>query len=410
MKTFIKNISEMNHRLKNLEKIKRVELLSLCASIFLILFSYPFIRSASEAIFLTQHQAKDSPYVWMLSVLFLGILISVFNNLVKTLSLFKVYLASTILFGALILTSLYFISFYPIIFSYLIFILKEVYIVILLHLIYLYINTHIEVSLAKIVFGPFGAIGSLGGVLGGVLVTTFIKNFSPEWMIFFGVLIFISSLCPFYYVSERDNALVEEHFRSKPLTAIREVKKQVFLILALVVLSQFAVNIVQYKFNFYIQENFSEKVAKTEVLAKVYTWVNSLSLVFQIVLIPYLLRVVKLSWIHLSVPIFYIICTSLLFGTSIMQMVVVLLIGSKALDYSLFSTAKEILYFSLNPEQKYGAKYLVDMVGYRFGKGLISFLLVFVQSPSMVNLLLLFTLVLWVGSILALGIDSKKAN
>ncbi|GAB4416035.1 MAG: hypothetical protein OHK0056_24060 [Bacteriovoracaceae bacterium] len=250
----------------------------------------------------------------------------------------------------------------------------------------------------------------MGGVLGGVLVATTTKNFAPEWMIFFGVLIFISSLCPFFYVSERDNALIEEHFRSKPLTAIREVKKQVFLIIALVVLSQFAVNIVQYKFNFYIQENFSDKVAKTEILAKVYAWVNSLSLVIQIVLIPYLLRVVKLSWIHFSVPIFYIICTSLLFGTSIMQMVVILLIGSKALDYSIFSTAKEILYFSLNPEQKYGAKYLADMVGYRFGKGFISFLLVFVQSHSMVNLLLLFTLVLWVGSILALGIDSKKAK
>ena len=68
----------------------------------------------------------------------------------------------------------------------------------------------------------------------------------------------------------------------------------------------------------------------------------------------------------------------------------------KGLDYSLFSAAKEILYFPLNAQQKYGVKYIVDMIVYRFGKGLISLLLVFLQGPIFVNTLLAFSLIIWI--------------
>ena len=67
----------------------------------------------------------------------------------------------------------------------------------------------------------------------------------------------------------------------------------------------------------------------------------------------------------------------------------------KGVDYSLFSTAKELLYFPLSPSQKYGAKYINDIVIYRFAKGLISLILIKIQIESAVTWMMYLSLVIW---------------
>jgi len=57
----------------------------------------------------------------------------------------------------------------------------------------------------------------------------------------------------------------------------------------------------------------------------------------------------------------------------------------KGTDYSLFSTVKELLYYGLNPRQKYGAKYIADILVYRFSKGIISVLLIVISSANFLN-------------------------
>ena len=74
----------------------------------------------------------------------------------------------------------------------------------------------------------------------------------------------------------------------------------------------------------------------------------------------------------------------------------------KGLDYSLFAAAKELLYFPLSLKQKYGAKYIADMIFYRFAKGLISFVLLFFQTHMAVNAMLIGCLVAWVGILIPL--------
>ena len=75
----------------------------------------------------------------------------------------------------------------------------------------------------------------------------------------------------------------------------------------------------------------------------------------------------------------------------------------KGLDYSLFSGAKELLYFPLDDLQKYGAKYIVDMITYRLSKGFISLILILIPTSGMVVWLLLLSLLLWLIAILVLG-------
>jgi AAA family ATP:ADP antiporter len=74
----------------------------------------------------------------------------------------------------------------------------------------------------------------------------------------------------------------------------------------------------------------------------------------------------------------------------------------KAADYSLFSAGKELLYQPLSRLQKYGAKYLTDMLVYRAAKAMVAAVLIYVQSSTMLNMLMLIFLVLWTGLVLRL--------
>ena len=67
----------------------------------------------------------------------------------------------------------------------------------------------------------------------------------------------------------------------------------------------------------------------------------------------------------------------------------------KGLDYSIFSAAKEILYFPLTSLQRYGAKYIVDIVSYRAAKGLISFILIIYHEEYFINIFLFGSIILW---------------
>ena len=57
----------------------------------------------------------------------------------------------------------------------------------------------------------------------------------------------------------------------------------------------------------------------------------------------------------------------------------------KALDYSVFKAAKEILYIPLPFAARYRAKEVVDVFGYRLSKGGVSLLIEFV-GPGRVGL------------------------
>ena len=122
-----------------------------------------------------------------------------------------------------------------------------------------------------------------------------------------------------------------------------------------------------------------------------------MSLLVQIFVIPFLFQLVKKKTVHQFIPIFYLLIAFvgfILSGSSLIA-VAATFVFFKGLDYSIFSTAKELLYFPLGARQKYGAKYVVDMFVYRFGKGPISLILIFFQSPKFVNTLLFISLLAW---------------
>ena len=84
----------------------------------------------------------------------------------------------------------------------------------------------------------------------------------------------------------------------------------------------------------------------------------------------------------------------------------------KAIDYSLFSSAKEVMYHPLSRLQKYGAKYITDMFVYRLSKALISFVMSFYAAKELgfLNTVQLVCLGLWIICIYLLFKEQKNKN
>ena len=398
-------IKNIHKEFLNIETKDRKSILAVAFNLFLLLFSYPMIRSASTAIFLEKFGAKNTPLVWILSVVALSISVTLFNKFQKKKNVFFLYnfvVMITVLFF-IICNALYYVDVpYS---SYFYYVWKEVYIILLVHLSLGYLNASVDYKVAKLTYGPLGALGSLGGVLGGMAtnkIIPWINSINGGHGVFFvGLLgVTVVGITHFVFRTSGNDVKIkkEEKKQLSPLRSVRDIKSYVVLIGAIVAVSQFVINLANYKFNLGIEGHVTGLEEKAPFLGNVYSNINLVSFLFQIFLIPIILKFVKVKWVHFFIPFIYI----LVFFTTLGPVggflpVTILFVTYKGLDYSVFSTAKEMLYFPLLDVQKYGAKYIVDMIVYRASKMVISALLLVYNTAFFVDCTLGICLIIWIA-------------
>lgn len=386
-----------------LPKDERSRLLQTGIVLFCLLFSYPFFRATTTSLLLSSYGAKGSPYAWIFSVVILSFVVTIINQLQKTKTIHFIFsltsMTTLFLFG-----SFYFLlKCSGVFWTYPLYILKEVYIVILVHATIGQLNASVSEKTAELAYGPIGAIGSLGGIFGAFLTGYVSKVWNIEAVLILGM--FIISLAVFVFNYPTKGAAT--HFkqsskRRSPISSIKGAGKYVFYIALVVAASQFVVNIGNYQFNLYLEHRFAglDRQVQTSFLGLVYGWINLVSLVIQIFLLPLVLKFVPHKLTHLSIPIVYgafALVTAMTTGVGVMGItpVVSAFVVYKGMDYSIFSAAKEMLYFTLSDIQKYGAKYIVDMIVYRLSKGFISVILILLPV-SLINYLMFLSLGLWI--------------
>ncbi len=399
--------TDIHKELFSLGKEDKKHILLVAFNLFAILFSYPLIRSTSEAMFIDYYGAKSTPIVWILSVVALSITVFIFNKVQTKRNVFFLY-ASVSIFTTLIFSIcnfLYLEGFKAVVFPY--FIWKEVYIILLVHLSIGYLNSKVKKEIARLTYGPLGALGSLGGVLGGLAVSGLIPFFNTEikvgtGLVYTGLLgAAVIFLTIFLFRSEK-TFLTFENKKKSPLKALQGNYDYVFLVAFIVLLSQFTINLANYKFNIGLENYVSGAEEKGAFLGSIYSKINIISFLFQIFLIPVILKLFHEKKVHLSIPIIFgltYLATQFSFG---FLPVATLFVVYKGVDYSLFSTAKEMLYFPLAKTQRYGAKYIVDMIVYRFSKMLISIVLIYYTSDLFIDVSLSVCLILWVFAVIFL--------
>ena len=396
------NISQIKQVLESLTQEDRSNLMKVFVSYFLVLFTYPLFRATTTAIYIQTFGAKATPKVWFLSVVFLSITITVFNLLQKKFRVQILFLITSIVSVLIFGISDFLLQSGFSELAYVLYIWKEIYIVMVIHMILGYVNNDLNIDRAKILLGPIGAMGSIGGILGGVLTSYWVKSYSTSIVIAIACVALILNAIFFFSTRILQNVEEEKKIQKvSPISSLKDVKVYVLLICLVVTLSQFCINIANLQFNLMFEQIVPDVSEKASYLARLFSAINVVTLIVQLIIIPPLFAKSKMKTIHLFIPVFYMFLSfiGLGLGGGLLISVAGTFVLFKGLDYSLFSSSKELLYYSLSPLQKFGAKYLSDMVVYRLAKALISILLIYVQDLMILNVLIFIFLLGWIFSV-----------
>ncbi|MFW5879908.1 MAG: hypothetical protein ACOCUV_03700 [bacterium] len=382
---------------KNLSASDRKNLYILFFSYFLILFTYPFLRATTTALYIETFGAKATPVVWFLSVFALTVIISIYNKIQKYIGVQNLFSITSALSALIFIAALYLVNSGFSSMAYVLYIWKEIYIVMLVHMALGYANNFLTIDQAKIFFGPIGACGSIGGIIGGIVTAKLSDNWGIDVSIIVASAVLFVNALVFHLTRRLKIEIRDEHKKPSPIGALKGAGKYVMVIAIIIALSQFVINIANLQFNFLFEEIVPSVDKKASYLGTLFSLINGITLIVQLVVLPIVLSKFSSKVIHLFIPVFYfgLISLGLGVGAQFLWSVAGTFILLKGFDYSLFSMSKEILYYPLSPLQKYGAKYLADMLVYRLAKALMSLVLIYYQDLKLLTIAMLGFLVMW---------------
>ncbi|HXH76698.1 MAG TPA: hypothetical protein VNJ08_17135 [Bacteriovoracaceae bacterium] len=374
----------------------RRNLIFLVLAYFSILFNYPMIRASSTTFFFEAFGAKSSPTAWLWGVIFLSITVFCSNALQSKFSVQKVFfIVSTLSFGIFLISTLAYQNGMKNV-TYIPFIWKEIYIVLQIHLLLGYVNNCFKKKDFKLLIGIVGGIGSLGGILGG-WVTSFVADRVGTYPVMWIGLVFV--MVPALIFMATKVLPKEDGTKSdSPIASFTpEITRYVAIIASIVALSQFIINIADFNFHLAFERTITESSARTSYLGNIFMLINLVTFVLQFLVLPFVMLRVSERNYHIFIPLSYLGCLSLLLVTPYSGVIpyAIFFIYLKASDYSLFSAGKEILYQPLGSNQKYGAKYLTDMLVYRIAKAMIAAVLIYVQTSTILNTMMTVFLLVW---------------
>lgn len=371
--------------------------------------SYPFIRSLAQSLFIEHVGVENRPFAWMLTIVSLAGVISGFNYLQKKYYVQRLHwimgILSFVILGGSYLAMENGMNWG----AYTFFVWKEIYIVMLVGFVISFCNNFFTHDEAKMLYGPYGAIGSIGAVAGGQMTKYLSNQHQLGYVLIFGLVTIVLSSLLF---AKTGKTIGREEEKDKtevsPLVAVKEVKTYVLFMCLLVASTQFAINSASQIFYIILQNDIPDKFARTAYLGDVFSAINSISLLINLLVMPWLLNLVSARVVHYFIPIFFMISMSFVGGGVPLLIAGGVFVGFKAIDYSLFSVVKELLYFPLNRLQKYGAKYITDVFIYRSAKTVIALLLVKFSTQGDIFIILMGSLGLWLLSVIVIDRYQQK--
>ena len=411
-KTFVLDFKEVlsQHR-------RELSCLSLIAG--LILFSYSAARGPSESLFLAYHDRSLLPGLWIEMGLAAGVLVAIYNRLLNYLSLYRLFHLSFITSGVVFLYLLSNLQggevahertfevlgfLFPIGPVTLLRIWCDLYIVLLVETFWSLSNLHFSLKSATLIYGFLGLAGSFGSMGGNMLTALYAERWGTVNLI--GLTIpscFVMSLClwplgqSFHQSksttdpsskstlpseSEHQEAPSTRHSKASAsfVEGIRVISRSKYLpwLLLLVLSSQVAVTLIDYQYKGMLQEYYPELNDRSAIQGWIYLSIDIGSVAMQLLTglcltifgvgatlfsIPLLLF--TLCFIPIFIPAFFVIAA----GKS----------ASKFLTYSIFKSAKELVYLPLSYEEQTQGKALIDIMIYRQAKLIASVALILAE-------------------------------
>lgn len=250
--------------------------------------------------------------------------------------------------------------------SALIYVWKDVHVVLLLEILWSFANVTFDVRTARRAYGVFCACGSIGGIAGAELTGAIAQSAGTDVALLAPLPVLVG-IAWFGGMIASDAAVKVKKRTSEGALRALLSSRYLLLMLALVLLAQISITLVDYSYNEIVERSFTDADERTRMIGHVYAAIDVTALVLQIATAP-ILRGLGVPMTLLAIPLLLggaVTAAALVprFLTLALTKVI-----AKSMDYSLFRAAKEILYIPLSYEEKTRGKAMIDMLTYRVAK------------------------------------------
>ncbi len=365
-----------------------------CASMFLQT-GYEFARSASFSLFNAAYGVENLSVIIACTPIGILAVLWVYGILIRSLGPGKT-LEVTTLGSALALLICYGLISAGVRFgAALLFVVREAYAVLLVEQFWSFINSILKETEAKQYNGYILGISSIGGITGGFLVHHFVQDWGTLQM----VLIAAFFCIPSWYISRRayrlsqDDPSVEKELRdfrakgSRPRLGLEVFtnNKILFIIASMILLSQFYSYFMGIHFQETLQASFSDIDRQTSFAGLFFAITNTVSIVSQFILMPFLLKKFSVHVIHMTIPLINLACLTFALLYPGIQSAGAAFLIFKTMEYSIFRGAKEILYIPLSFEVRFWAKEFVDVLSHRSGQGVAALSVFVLEKMALIR-------------------------
>ena len=342
-----------------------------CAS-FVLLFGYEIIRSSSYAIFKNYFGKENLPFILAALPIFLVPTLILYEKLLSKYGPKRTLFKTSLFSGALIFVTSYFLNQGSSIACIVMFLFREIYTVVIIEQYWSFINSVLSTKQAKRYNGLILCISSLGAVCGGLFLHRFSKDIGTYTLLYATsisciIAAFVSNYC-YSQVPEIKEKKKKKNSKNPFALNLFKEHKILKVILVMIIASQVYCTVINLNFQGHLQEEYPNIDDQTAISGLCFATLNVVSIFFQLVLSPFLLRRLPLTYIHIGIPSVHLLAVIVSFIYPGLWSAVLCLMLFKSLDYSLFRAAKEILYIPLPFDARFRAKEFIDVFGFRFTK------------------------------------------
>lgn len=260
--------------------------------------------------------------------------------------------------------------------SYILFIAKDIYIVVLIEHYWSYFNSSFKSSLARKYSGLFTGVVSIGPILSGYFVATPLMNDPKDWIWLTAITIVPSMFAMFalYWMYPITHHQEKEQISSGQLFAWNNFHTypQLKMLAWMVIITQFIAASTTFAFNAKVAEELVDVSLQTAYYGTFYSNINVISGIMQFLLAPLLLQFVPTFLIFLFLAVLHLTLNTFALWHGSLFSVMLASLLFKAFDYSIFRCAKELFYIPLSFSARFHSKHLIDVFFYRASNSTVS--------------------------------------
>ena len=346
---------------------------------------YELVRSPANTLFKAAYGKEALPYAMAATPIGIVFLLYIYGRLLTWLGPRWTLMITTFGSCAILATSYSAIIQGWTFAAAVLYVVREAYIVLLMEQYWSFLNSTLGEANARRLNGPICGIGSAGSIAGAFLVGHYATSLGTATLLLLGSAITLPTIALTYlayrFGGQPQPRPDEPH--SDTLGSKLLLRQPILAILLLVILlTQAIAGLTDLSFQGILQDVIPNPDKQTEYSGWFYMWLNIAAAVMQFGITPLLLWLVPTRRIHVVIPLVHVVTCAYLWSSPTLLSAGAAYMVFKVLDYSIFRAAKELLYIPLSFDARYRAKELIDVFGYRFGKGGMSLVVGILQKPG----------------------------